>query len=66
MARTLIIIGLVVVAVGLLWPWLSRLGLGRPPGDIVIERGNTSFYFPIVTCVLISVALSLVLWLIGR
>jgi Protein of unknown function (DUF2905) len=66
MARTLIIIGLVVVAVGLLWPWVSRLGLGRLPGDIVIERGNTSFYFPIVTCVLISVALSLVLWLFGR
>lgn len=66
MARTLVIIGLVVVAVGLLWPWLGRLGLGRLPGDIVIERGNTSFYFPIITCVLISVVLSLVLWLFGR
>jgi hypothetical protein len=66
MARTLIIIGLVIVAVGLLWPWLNRLGLGRLPGDIVIERGNTSFYFPIVTCALISVVLSLVLWLFGR
>jgi Protein of unknown function (DUF2905) len=66
MARTLIIIGLVVVVVGLLWPWLTRLGLGRLPGDIVIERGNTSFYFPIVTCVLLSLALSLVLWLFGR
>jgi hypothetical protein len=66
MARTLIIIGLVTVAVGLLWPWLTRLGLGRLPGDIVIERANTSFYFPIVTCVLISLALSLVLWLFGR
>ena len=66
MARTLIIIGLVIVAIGVLWPWLSRLGLGRLPGDIVIARGNTSFYFPIVTCVLISLALSLVLWLFGR
>ena len=66
MARTLIIIGLVIIAVGLLWPWLTRLGLGRLPGDIVIERGSTSFYFPIVTCVLISIALSLVLWLFGR
>jgi hypothetical protein len=66
MARTLVIIGLAIVAVGLLWPWLSRLGLGRLPGDIVIERGNTSFYFPIITCVLISVVLSLVLWLFGR
>jgi len=66
MARTLIIFGLVVVAVGLLWPWLTKIGLGRLPGDIVVQRGNTSFYFPIVTCVLISVALSLVLWLFGR
>jgi hypothetical protein len=66
MARTLVIIGLVVVAVGLLWPWLGRLGLGRLPGDIVIERGNSSFYFPIVTCLLISVVLSVVLWLFGR
>jgi hypothetical protein len=66
MARTLVIIGLVIVAVGLLWPWLNGLGLGRLPGDIVIERGNTSFYFPIVTCALISLALSLVLWLFGR
>ena len=66
MARTLIIIGLAVVAVGLLWPWLTKIGLGRLPGDIVIERGNTSFYFPIVTCVIISLALSLVLWLFGR
>ena len=66
MARTLIIIGLVIVVVGLLWPWLTKIGLGRLPGDIVIERGNTSFYFPIVTCVIISLALSLVLWLFGR
>ncbi|HML13061.1 MAG TPA: DUF2905 domain-containing protein [Xanthobacteraceae bacterium] len=66
MARTLIIIGLAIVAVGVLWPWLGKLGLGRLPGDIVIERGNTSFYFPIVTCVLISVVLSLVMWLFGR
>ena len=66
MARTLIIIGLAIVAVGILWPWLGKLGLGRLPGDIVIERGNTSFYFPIVTCVLISVVLSLVMWLFGR
>ena len=66
MARTLIILGLVVVAVGLLWPWLTKIGLGRLPGDIVVQRGNTNFYLPIVTCVLISVALSLVLWLFGR
>jgi len=66
MSRWLVTIGLLLVIVGLLWPWLSKLGLGRLPGDIVIERGNSSFYFPIVTCLLISVVLSVVLWLFGR
>ena len=61
-----IAIGVVFVAVGLLWPWLTRLGLGRLPGDIAVERGNFSFYFPIVTCVIVSVVLSLVLWLFNR
>jgi hypothetical protein len=64
--RLLIILGVVFLAAGLLWPWLGRLGLGRLPGDIVIERGNSSFYFPIVTCVVVSIVLSLVLWLINR
>jgi Protein of unknown function (DUF2905) len=66
MARTLIIIGLAILLLGLLWPWLTRLGLGRLPGDVVIERGNSSFYFPIVTCIILSVVLSLVMWLFGR
>jgi hypothetical protein len=66
MSRTLIIFGLVIVAIGLLWPWLSRLGIGRLPGDIVIERDNVAFYFPIVTALLISAVLSLILWLIGQ
>jgi hypothetical protein len=62
----MIIIGLAIVAVGLLWPWLTRLGLGRLPGDIVIERENFSFYAPITTGLLVSLALSLILWLINR
>ena len=66
MSRTLIILGLVIVAVGVLWPWLARLGLGRLPGDIVIERGNFTFYVPIVTCLLISFVLSVILWLVNR
>ncbi len=45
MQRTLIVIGLAIVALGLLWPVLPRLGLGRLPGDIVVERSNFSFYF---------------------
>ncbi len=66
MSRFLIVLGLVILAVGLLWPVLTRLGLGRLPGDIVIQRGSFSFYFPIMTCILISVLLSLAFWLFGR
>jgi hypothetical protein len=66
MARFLIITGLILLVAGLLWPYLAKLGLGRLPGDIVIERGNTTFHFPIVTSLLLSLVLSAVLWLIGR
>jgi hypothetical protein len=66
MARWLIGIGLVLVVAGLMWPWIQKLGLGRLPGDIVIERENARIYIPIVTSVLVSVVLSLVLWLINR
>ena len=66
MSRTLIIFGLVLVAAGLLWPFLSKLGLGRLPGDIVIERENFRFYLPITTSLLISAVLSLIFWLLGR
>jgi hypothetical protein len=66
MQRALILIGVVIVAAGLLWPWLSKLGLGRLPGDIRIETENGMFYFPIVTCLIISVVLSLILWLFRR
>jgi Protein of unknown function (DUF2905) len=66
MARFLILLGLVILAVGLLWPFLSRLGLGRLPGDIVVQRDNFTFYFPLTTCILISVLLSVVFWLFNR
>jgi hypothetical protein len=65
-SRTLIIFGLVLVAAGLLWPVLSKLGLGRLPGDIVIERENVTFYLPLATSLLISVVLSLIFWILGR
>jgi Protein of unknown function (DUF2905) len=66
MARWLIILGVVLLLAGLLWPWLSKLGLGRLPGDIVIERENFRMYFPITTSILISIVLSLILWLLNR
>jgi Protein of unknown function (DUF2905) len=66
MVRWLVAIGLVLVVIGLLWPSLSKLGLGRLPGDIVIERGNFRFYFPIVTCLIVSIVLSFFFWLLNR
>jgi len=67
MSRTLIIIGLAVAVVGLIWPWITKLGLGRLPGDIFIQRGGGfTFYAPITTGILLSVVLSLILWLISR
>jgi len=66
MARFLIITGLILLVAGLLWPLLTRLGLGRLPGDIVVERGNTTFYVPIMTSIILSIVLSAVLWLLGR
>ena len=66
MARFLIVLGLVIVVVGLLWPYLSQLGLGRLPGDIMIERENMTFYFPLMTCLLLNVLLSLVFWVVNR
>lgn len=66
MGRWLVTVGLLFVAIGLLWPWLTKLGLFRLPGDIMIERDNYRFYFPITTMIIISVAISLILWLFRR
>ena len=66
MQRILITVGALLVLGGLLWPWLSRLGLGHLPGDIRIETENGVFYFPITTCIVISVVLSLILWFLRR
>ena len=66
MQKTLIIIGLVLLAVGLLWPWLGKLPLGRLPGDIVIERPGLKVYLPITTMLLASVVISVILWLFRR
>lgn len=66
MGRKLILIGAAIFVVGVVWPWLSRLGLGRLPGDIVVTRGHTRFYFPIVSGLIVSVVLSLILWFLRR
>ncbi|HEX3945026.1 MAG TPA: DUF2905 domain-containing protein [Rhizomicrobium sp.] len=64
--KLLIVVGILLVAAGLLWPWLLRLGLGRLPGDIAIQRQNFSFYFPVMTCLVISAVLTLLFWLFRK
>lgn len=66
MAKILIILGIVLIAFGLAWLAGERLGLGRLPGDIVIERDGLRIYLPLTTCLIVSLVLSLVLWFFGR
>ena len=65
-SRLLIILGVVLVAIGLLWPVISKLGLGRLPGDIVIRRDHVAFYAPITTCLIFSLILSVIVWVFTR
>jgi len=64
--KTLIIIGVLFILVGLLYPFLKDIGLGRLPGDIIIKKENSSFYFPIITCLIVSVVVSLILILLRK
>ena len=66
MNRTLLLIGLGCLVVGLCWPWLRQLPLGRLPGDIVLERENFRLYFPLTSSILVSLVLSLLFWLFRR
>ena len=59
--KLLIIIGLLFIVIGLLYPFFRDIGFGRLPGDIVIKKEHSSFYFPIVTCIVVSVVISLIL-----
>jgi hypothetical protein len=65
-SRMLIGLGIVIVLAGLAWPLLSKVGFGRMPGDIVVQRQNFTFYFPVMTSIVASIVLSLVLWLVNR
>jgi len=65
-SRLLITLGVVLVAIGLLWPVISKLGLGRLPGDIVIRRDHVVFYAPITTCLVVSLIFSLIVWIFTR
>lgn len=66
MQKVFIVIGLLIVAVGLAWPWISKLPIGRLPGDIVVDRPGFKFFFPITTMIIISIVVSLLMWLFRR
>ncbi|MCK8600443.1 DUF2905 domain-containing protein [Desulfoferrobacter suflitae] len=64
MQKALIVLGIVILIVGVLWPWLGRIPLGRLPGDIVVNRPNLKVFIPITSMILLSVVVSLVFWII--
>ena len=66
MGRILVLLGVVLVAIGLAWPWLQKLPFGRLPGDIMIKREGFQFFFPLTTCILISIVVTLILWLFRK
>lgn len=65
-SRFLVTLGILLVLAGIVWPFLQRIGIGRLPGDIVVEREGFRFYFPVVTSLLISLLITLILWLVNR
>ena len=66
MQKIFIVIGLALVAIGVAWPWISKLPLGRLPGDVVMDRPGFKFFFPIATMIILSIVISILLWLFRR
>ena len=66
MQKTLIVVGFVIVAIGLLWPHLGKIPLGRLPGDIVINKPHLKVYIPITTMILVSAVISIIIWLLRK
>ena len=66
MAKTLVTIGIILIVIGLCWPLLQKLNLGRLPGDFFFKTESLKFYFPLTTCIIISLALSILLWIFKK
>ena len=60
MQKILIIIGIILLIVGLLYPYIKKLGIGQLPGDILFKTGNSTFFFPVMTCLIISIILTII------
>jgi Protein of unknown function (DUF2905) len=66
MQRLLVVCGIAAILLGLAWPWLAKLGLGRLPGDVHIQRDGFSFNFPLTTSLIASAVVTLIFWLLRR
>ena len=66
MQKILVTVGVIVLVIGLLWPWLGKLPIGRLPGDIIIDRPNLKIYIPITTGIIVSVIATIILWLLKK
>jgi hypothetical protein len=66
MNNTLIAIGIAIAVIGVFWPWIARLPVGRLPGDIVIDRPGLKVCIPVTTMIVISVVISVVLWILRK
>ena len=66
MQRILITVGLLIALIGLLWPWIAKLGLGRLPGDLIIDRPGFKLFAPFTTMIVVSIVVSLLIWLLRR
>jgi hypothetical protein len=66
MRRPLILIGLLITLIGICWPWISRLPIGRLPGDILIDKPGFKLFIPLTTMLLVSLIISALLWLFRR
>lgn len=66
MSRILIMVGAILMLLGILWPLLKKFGIGNLPGDIIIKRSEFTFYFPITTCIIVSLIITIILFLFNR
>ena len=64
--KILILIGVIIIVIGLTWPWLSKLPFGELPGDIVVDKPGFKFFFPITSMIIISAIVSIIVWLIRK
>lgn len=64
--KILIVIGLILLAAGLTWPWISKIPFGKLPGDVVIDKPSFKFFFPITSMIILSIIVSVIIWLIKK